>query len=137
VLLNSDLRAKISDFGNAQIVEIGMDTTTETLPGKQIDTSIDILSFGHLALFTVLQKPVQPLPLTYKDSTGKQVHRSEEERRQKYVTEAELRLSKHQTLLAMIKLCLSTPSNRPHTGDLLKTLAPLTLSEFHSSYAMI
>jgi hypothetical protein len=80
---------------------------------------------------------VQLQPPTYDDSEGKQVHRSEEERREKYVTEAEQQLSEHQTPLIMIKKCLSTPSNRPHTGDLLETLAPLTLSEFHSSYAMI
>ena len=112
-----------------------MDTDTEKLSGPQIDTSIDILSFGHLALLTILQKPVQLLPPTYRDSKGKLVHRSEEERRENYVTEAEQKLSEHQTIMKMIKKCLSTPSNRPHTGDLLNTLAPLTLCEFSSSNA--
>ena len=134
VLLNSDLRAKISDFGNAQT---GLDIATETQPGSQIDTSIDILSFGHLALFTVLQKHVQLQPPTYHDSEGKQVHRSEEERREKYVKEAELQLSESQSLLVMIKRCLSIPSNRPHTGALLETLTPLTQSEFGSLFVML
>ena len=126
VLLDSELRAKISDFGNAKIIEKEMETTPKTLQY----TSIDILSFGHLALFTVLQKPVQLQPPTSQDSEGKLVPRSEEERRAKYIMEAEKQFSENQTLLAMIKDCLSTPSNRPRTGDLLKTLAPLTLSEF-------
>ena len=133
VLLDSELRAKISDFGNARIVEVGMDSPTETMqcqPGSQIDTSIDILSFGLLALFTVLQKPVKHLPPTYLDSTGQLVRRSEEERREKYVAEAELQLSEHQILLVMIKQCISIPPKRPHTGDLLKSLGLLTLSEF-------
>ena len=130
VLLDSDLRAKISDFGIAQIVEVGMDLPTQCQPGSQIDTSIDILSFGHLALFTVLQKPVQLQPPTYLDSTGKQVHRSEEERREKYVMEAEQQLSEHQYIMAMIKLCLSIPSNRPCAENLLETFAPLILSKF-------
>ena len=54
-----------------------MDTSTESLPGPH---SIDILSFGHLSLFTVLQKHVHLQPPTYLDSEGKLVHRSEEER---------------------------------------------------------
>ena len=132
VLLDSQQRAKISDFEHAQIVEMEMDTGTEKLP--HMSTSIDVLSFGDLTIFTVLQKQVQLLPSVYEDSTGKQVYRSEEERREKYVTEAEQQLSEHQTILLMIKKCLSTPSNRPHTGDLLETLTPLTQSEFGSLF---
>ena len=132
VLLDSEMTAKVSDFGNAVIVEMG-ETTTERMQSQsrpQIDTSIDILSFGYLALFTVLQKHVQHRPPTYKDSTEKQVHRSEEERREKYVTEAEQRLSDHQTVFVMIKKCLNAPPNHPHTDELLRTLAPFTPSEF-------
>ena len=125
VLLDSDLRAKISDFGNAKIIEREMNTT-KTLQY----TSIDILSFGHLALSTVLQKHIQLQPPTSPDSEGKLIHRSEEERREQYILEAEQQFSENKTLLAIIKQCLSIPINRPRAGDLLLKLKPQTPSEF-------
>ena len=137
VLLDSYLRPKISDFGNAQIVERGMDTGTETQPGPQPDTSIDILSFGDISLFTIVQKQMHLLSQTYRDTTGELVYRSEEERRQTYILEAEKQLSLNQTLLEMIKQCLSTPSKHPCTGDLLKIFAQLAPCEFTSPYSII
>ena len=125
VLLDSELRAKISDFGKAKIIEEA-DTTTKIPPYA----SIDILSFGHLALFTVLQKSILLQPSASRDPEGKLVDRSEEERQEKYIMEAEEQLPGNQTLLAAMKQCLSIPSKRPHTGDLLKIFALMTLSEF-------
>ena len=127
VLLDSELRAKISDFGNAKIIEEGIDTTTKTLEY----TSIDILSFGHLALFTVLQKPIQLQPPASQDPEGKLVHGSIEEKWEKCILEAEQQFPGNQTLLASIKQCLSISTKRPHSGDLLKTLAPSNLSKFY------
>ena len=71
VLLTSSLIAKITDFGNARIVNLQpgqLARTMSQLPGTQIymppealsanacyGPSLDIFSFGHLALFTLNQ----------------------------------------------------------------------------------
>ena len=71
VLLTSSLVAKITDFGNARIVNLQpgqLARTMSQLPGTQIymppealsanacyGPSLDIFSFGHLALFTLNQ----------------------------------------------------------------------------------
>ena len=71
VLLTSSLVAKITDFGNSHIVNLEPDHRARTMsqsPGTQIymppeslsgdaqyGPSLDIFSFGHLALFTLNQ----------------------------------------------------------------------------------
>ena len=68
VLLNKAMVAKISDLGNARIVNFQPGQLAQTLslnPGTAIymppeamaryGPSLDIFSFGHLALFTVIQ----------------------------------------------------------------------------------
>ncbi len=73
VLLTSSLVAKITDMGNSRIVGPGqMARTLSKLPGTAVymppeaqdDTSrygpsLDIFSFGHLALYTVTQVSMQ------------------------------------------------------------------------------
>ena len=95
--LNSDLRAKIADFGNSRIMDLDPEASPETftsLPGTleymppeaeggsaMYDPSLDIFSFGHLTLFTALQTPLQPiLPQSYSDATGKMHIRTEVEK---------------------------------------------------------
>ena len=96
VLLDSQSRAKIADFGNSRIMELHSGSSPMTnVPGTlsymppeatgeivKYDPSLDVFSFGHLSLFTVIQSPVQPLlPSTYTDSNGELKARSELERR--------------------------------------------------------
>ena len=71
VLLTSSLVAKITDFGNSRIVNLQpgqLARTLSRLPGTQVymppealsassryGPSLDVFSFGHLALFTLTQ----------------------------------------------------------------------------------
>ena len=142
VLLDSKLRAKIADFGNARIVDLDPEATPETytsLPGTleymppeaqggsgDYDPSLDVFSFGHLALFTITQSPVQPLlPSTYTE--GDQVRaRSEVKRRQEFVHTAEKMLHEDHSLVLLTKKCLhNKPSQRPSTKDLLTRLGEM------------
>ena len=136
VLLDSQLRAKIADFGNSRIMDLYPEATPETLtslPGTleymppeaqggsvAYDSSLDVFSFGHLSLFTVTQTPVRPLlPPTYCDSSGKLCARSEVKRRERSMEAAEQLLSENHSLLTLIKLCLhNNPAQRPRTGEL-------------------
>lgn len=68
VLLTSSLIAKITDMGNSRIVNGQMARTLSKIPGTLVymppeamdDThrygpSLDVFSFGHLALYTIIQ----------------------------------------------------------------------------------
>ena len=140
VLLDSELRAKIADFGNSRIMDLDPNSSPETLtslPGTleymppeaqggrvTYDPSLDVFSFGHLSLFTITQTPVRPLlPHTYPDSSGKLLGRSEVKRRVQFVEAAEQLLSENQSLVALIKQCLhNNPAQRPRTGELVTRL---------------
>jgi len=117
VLLDSKLKAKIGDFGNARLMDLDPTTTPETftnLPGTleymppealgdhvEYDPSLDVFSFGHLALFTVIQLHVVLLPPSY--SQGKKnILRSEVMRRQESMKRAEQILGKKNTLVTLI-----------------------------------
>ena len=144
VLLDSELRAKIADFGNSRIMDLDPDSSPETLtslpgtleympPEGQRGTygpSLDVFSFGHLSLFTITQTPVQPiLPPTYTDSTSKLHARSEVKRRENSIKLAEQLLSEDHSLVTVIKQCLhNNPAQRPHTGDLVKKLSEMMTS---------
>ena len=140
VLLDSELRAKIADFGNSRIMDLDPDSSPETLtslPGTleymppeaqggrvTYDPSLDVFSFGHLSLFTITQTPLRPLlPPNYHDSTGKLHARSEVKRRMQFVEATEQLLSENQSLVALIKQCLhNIPAQRPHARELLTRL---------------
>ena len=149
VLLDSQQRAKIADFGNSRIIDLDPGATPETLtslPGTLVymppeaqgtegssvayDPSLDVFSFGHLSLFTVIQTPVPLLPPTYHDhSTGKVHGRSEVRRREKFIEEVKNLFSENHSLVLMIKQCLhNNPAQRPHTGDLITTLQQLSIA---------
>ena len=110
VLLDSELTAKVADFGNSRIMDLDPAASPETFtcqPGTleymppeaqggstKYDPSLDVFSFGHLALFTITQAPVQPLlPHTYPDSTGELRGQSEVKRCEEFVEKAEQQLS--------------------------------------------
>ena len=139
VLLDSQLRAKITDFGNSRILDLDPNATPGTmtsLPGTldymppeamgggvTYDPSLDVFSLGHLALFTVIQTHVRPLlPSTYTNSEEKLVARSEVERRMQFVEKAEKIPGSH-SLLKVVQQCLQNkPSKRPATGKLVEML---------------
>ena len=152
VLLDFQLRAKISDFGNARIMDIDPNATPgtstaqpgtldymppETIGGGAIsDPSLDVFSFGHLAFFTLLQTLLRPLlPPTYTDSTGKIQGRSEVERRGEFVKKARS-IPLGRTLLDLISQCLQNePSQRPKSRELLPRLQEMkkTLGKWHAT----
>ena len=142
VLLDSELRAKITDFGNSRIIDLDPSATPQTLtsvPGTleymppealgrstKYLPSLDVFSFGHLSLFTITQTEVPPLPPTYMDGEGMVHGLTEIQRREEFVKSAERFLSEIPSLVTMIKQCLhNIPAQRPHTGELLRAMISL------------
>lgn len=152
VLLDKYLNAKISDFGNARMMTYGCDMTPESmtsLPGTRdymppeamdnvdeicYDTKLDVFSFGHLALFCGIQRPIIPLYQTYYDSSNEFCYRSELERRDRYMTELKSNLGDSHALIRLIIQCLDDdPDERPSTETLraqMKCLAPVKELDF-------
>lgn len=140
VLLDSHQRAKIADFGNSRIIELYPEVTPENFTstpgtldymppeaqghGVTYGPSLDVFSFGHLMLFTIIQKTLKPLPPSYLNSTGKLCALSEVVRRQVFVEEAEKLLpKKSHPLIELTKQCLYNMAEwRPHTEELVKRL---------------
>ena len=140
VLLDSTLSvAKISDFGNARLLDLtsghtplsSEPGTLQYMPpevfheaGLSYDTSLDVFSFGHLILFTVIQKIITHLPgPTYADDHG--IHgRSELDRRECYVTEGHQTMGRTHPLIILMERCLHNIRNRrPSTNNLVDTLS--------------
>ena len=140
VLLDSELRAQITDFGNSRFMDLypespesltGLPGTLEYMPpeaqGSRItyDPRLDVFSFGHLSLFTITQKAIVPLllPSYIDDNTGELHARSEVKRREEFVKSTEQMLSEDPSLVEMIKQCLhNNPAQRPHTEELVNRL---------------
>ena len=133
VLLNSEMRAKIADFGVARILNLqpGSRTTMTQAPGNftymppealctkpTYDVKIDIFSFGHLALFTLTQVFPNLLPPTYtsQEDPGRIVGRSEAERRSHEVDLLCRQLGEQHPLVQLVLACLQNrPELRPST----------------------
>ena len=123
VLLNRDsLSAKIADLGNARMIEPGqLSKTLSRSPGTQVymppeaigsdpvyDSSLDIFSFGHLALYTIIEEfPCNLLSPTYTDPITYHLYaRSELERRHQYMEVLYSKMEKTNSLVKMIEQCL-------------------------------
>ena len=139
VLLNSAMVAKIADMGNSRIIQPSQLFKTMTrIPGTLVymppeaqgtsskyDTSLDMFSFGHLALFTTIQEfPSDILPPTFEDDkTKKVIGRNEIERRGKYIEILESKFGVSHALVQLIKQCLEySTKSRPSASDALQRL---------------
>ena len=140
VLLDSKQTAKIADFGNALFMDLDPEATPKTLTsfpgtrdymppeaqsdGVKYDTSLDVFSFGHLSLFTIIQSSIHSLPpSTYTDAEGLLRASSEVKRREQYLDKAEQHLGAEHSLLWLVKQCLhNQPAQRPPTAMLVTKL---------------
>lgn len=138
VLLDASFSvAKISDFGNARLLELTSGCTPlssqpgtlhymppEAFDGEDYDSSLDVFSFGHLMLFTILQEiPGRLLGATYVDHSGTQ-GRSEIERRNRYVVKAQQQLGSNHVMIVLMERCLhNLPTRRPSAQVMEDTLS--------------
>ena len=131
ILLTRELKAKISDYGNALVRPIATTVTegrqdtavlNDYLPQEALDggpcnePSLDTFSFGHLSLYVILQQKPHPLKGYFFKQNGKRVARSEVERREDYLNQMKKNISGGllEPLLEWIKQCLDDdPSLRP------------------------
>ena len=140
VLLNSAMVAKIADLGVARIVNLQPDqlATMTQGPGNiiymppeamgehtQYNTSLDIFSFGNVALFTLTQEFVGPKlkAATYTDSTGTLKPRTEIERREYGFHILHCDIGEESPLSKLIRACLQNhPTDRPNAADLVERI---------------
>ena len=84
--------------------------------------SIDIFSFGVVAIFTLCQTfPCSLLPTAYREC-GRLLARTELERREKYMRMICRQLREKHPLLQMIERCLDFPEDRPSICEVLHLL---------------
>ena len=131
VLLDSCGTAKISDFGNARMINLAAPeshlTSTpgtldymppEALKGGKYDDKLDVFSFGHLAIYVILQH--RPHPLLDYNMAGRFTPRTEVERRQYYLDQVKsiLEGGESHSLYQLIISCLQMePGMRPSSED--------------------
>ena len=144
VLLNSAMVAKIADLGVARIVNLQPDqlATMTQGPGNivymppeamgehtQYNTSLDIFSFGNVALFTLTQEFIGPKlkAATYTDDVGKINARSEIERREYGFRAIYHDLGKENALAQLTRDCLQNhPAGRPNAADLVERIKKIS-----------
>lgn len=144
VLLNSSMEAKLADFGVARIVDASPMTSNpgtavymppEAMESNSYDTSLDVFSFGVLALYTLTQKfPKNLKAANYTSVLGKLTARTEVERREEYFALLESQLKKNHSLIKLTKECVAnSPEKRPKIEAVLKPLESVK-STLNDSY---
>ena len=121
------MTAKIGGFYIESLPQIPV--PAEYLPpeaqggSQSSDPSVDVFSFGHLALVTILQEEVVSLPSSQSfNEAGEPSVVHEVKRRAKYLEKAQM-LTTETKLLENINECLkNNPKCRPCTEKVLKTL---------------
>lgn len=138
VLLNSAMEAKIADFGVARIVDRCAMTSEpgtlsymppEALGATNYSTPIDVFSFGHLMLYTLIQEfPCNMLPASYTNSSQELKTRTEIDRRLKYIDSLKAILSSTHCLVRLTQECLANdPKGRPKIEDVSRNLEALVI----------
>ncbi len=145
VLLDENNTAKIGDFGNARMLSFDQsscfETTTRNLgtvsytapeayPAHTLQSynaKIDSFSFGHLALFVMIDEfPFNLLPSVQVKSDGTKEALSETERRQNYIEKLRIVCESNNIprVKTLITDCLDNrPLKRPFAKDLVKALS--------------
>ena len=135
VLLNRRGVAKIGDFGNSKMIDLRATPEIltsrpgtldymppEALDGNEYTITLDVFSYGHLAIHILIQRRPHPLMRpTYREA-GKLIGRTEVERRRVYLNEVELKLGgKQHPFFTVITKCLQDePTDRPSCAKILK-----------------
>ena len=144
VLLNSGMVAKIADLGVARIVPRMRAAATMTkapgaliyMPPEALESkteeeegdskygvSIDVFSFGVVAIFTLSQTfPCNLLAPAYRNDQKRLIARTELQRRDKYMRMIYSQLRKSHPLLQMIERCLDFLEDRPSIHEVLHLL---------------
>ena len=135
VLLNSTGVAKIGDFGNSKMIDLRATPEIltrapgtldymppEAMDGNEYTITLDIFSYGHLAIHIIIQRRPHPILSPTYMSWGKLIPRTEVERRQAYLDEVELKLGgKQHPFFSVITNCLQyEPTYRPSCAKILK-----------------
>ena len=146
VLLDVKNTAKIGDFGISRILGIDQSSCCETVTcnlgtlyysapeaypassSQRYNAKIDIFSFGHLALFVMIDEfPSELLPPVQIKPDGTKESFSERERRKKYVDMVQILCKnngiQHNIILTLITDCLDNrPQKRPTAKELIMHL---------------
>lgn len=87
--------------------------------------SIDVFSFGHLSLYTIIQVFPIPISSTFMDPVkpGVIMARSEVQRRMKFIQQLSQQLGHRHLLVQLVMQCLhNDPNQRPTANELLLQL---------------
>ena len=96
-------------------------------PKPQYDTTIDVFSFGNLALYTLTQIFPELKAPSYINSEGSFVGRTEVERRIDYIQQIQQQLGHQHPIILMIERCLhNNPRHRPTVNHILQLLDEAT-----------
>ena len=128
LLTSASMQAKIADLGNALMIDkhtlsrtlSQVPGTTSYMPPEALEkspmynTALDIFSFGHLVLFSILEEfPGDLRPIGYNDPlTGDLRARSEVERREQYILRLFDKLTRDHPITRMTIECLSNNPDR-------------------------
>ncbi len=140
ILLNANMQAKIADMGVARIIDYSRHSSTMTTgPGTlaymppesmgtrpRYDTSLDIFSFGVLALYAITETFPEPEAPTTVDGKGRVIALTESQRRSAYFDALHMELGCDHSFELLIANCLENkPVKRPNVQQVLQHLEEL------------
>ena len=148
ILLTRGMVAKISDLGMARIVPSLRAATMTKAPGASIymppealedesryDVTIDIFSFGVLAILVLSQTFPKPLAAAYMNPSKVMVGRTELQRRESYMQQIVSQLKEGSPLIEMIQKCLSNlPGERPAVDAVIQLVREARAETNDSEY---